>query len=92
MKTENGMKLRTAIEKPNLELVKIEDAKSRLENYEEYLCVVISVDDETPIPYYDEGLVYMKYHKAQNTFVDQNDNEWEFNEILYVYLPLNSSN
>lgn len=83
----NEMKLRNAIEKPNLSCVKIDDTKGRLENYEMYLCVVVGIDDETPMPYYDEALIYAKYHKDGNVFVDQHDNEWAFNEVLFVYLP-----
>jgi hypothetical protein len=84
----NGdLKLRHSIDKPKMEPVEISKAKLRLENYERYLCIVISVDDETPIPYYDEGLIYAKYHEEGEVFVDSNDNDWGIEEILFVYLP-----
>ena len=86
-KLDTEMKVRDLLIKPDLTPIKIEEAHKRLKNYEEYLCVVISIDDETPIQYYDEALVYMKYHKQGDIFVDRNDNDWGIDEILFVYLP-----
>lgn len=83
----NNLKLRTPIEKPILSPVTIDIAKDKLENLEKYRCVVISIDDETPIPYYDEAIVELTYHKDGEVFTDKNDNDWSIDEILYVYLP-----
>lgn len=84
---ENNLKLRNGIDKPTMICTPIKEAKSKLENYEEYLCVVISVDDETPMPYYDEGLIYAKYFKDDNKFMSANNTEWSMDEILFVYMP-----
>lgn len=85
------MIVRNEIEKKILIPTEINDCISLLEDYEEYMCIVIGVDDEIEIPYYDECVIQLKYHKELGFFIDKNGNKWCAEEVLYIYMPLNVS-
>lgn len=81
--------------KPTLIPTSFKDAESRLDNNENYLCIVESPDDETRIgDELPQAPVWLKYRKETNDFLDMRDWDKEKNpliwspiEIVAIYLP-----
>ncbi len=63
--------------------------RTKLENFEEYVCEVHSPPDEGID--WDYGIHILKYHKDEDKFIDNRDNEWFDFEIISIQMPYNGT-